>query len=445
MGDGGKDEVKGSVCASIESEAERIMALSDSIMRNPEPGFREFRTAERVRAEFARMGLAYREGLGLTGVKARMTGGSPGPTVALLGELDALLMPAHPYADPDTKAAHACGHNSQVASMIGAGIGLQAVMATLTGDVVLFAVPAEECIEIEWRSQLKAERQIEFLVGKAELIRLGEFDDIDMALITHTFSHGRQELASVGDSHNGAVIKHVEYSGKAAHAGGAPWFGANALKAAMLGLGGIDLQREQFREEDCVRVHFIITEGGQAVSAVPARARLEGMVRARTVEAMEEVSARVDRSLKAGALALGVDVRISTYPAYFPHVQDAGLVRLVHDNAAAVVGEERMAPPVHRSGSTDMGDLSLVMPVAHPRSGGVRGTTHSSDYVVEDHYAAAVNPAKWMAMTVVDLLWDGAAGARHILEGAGKKLTRDDYVTLRRRFDVADTFSGRAG
>src|SRR5919199_1271711 len=117
------------------------------------------------------------------GVKARMKGRSPGPTVGILGELDSLIVSDHPLADPVTHAAHACGHNAQVASMLGAGMGLQAVMDELDGDVVLFAVPAEEYIEVEWRLGLRERGALEFLVGESELIKLGEFDDVDMVTI----------------------------------------------------------------------------------------------------------------------------------------------------------------------------------------------------------------------------------------------------------------------
>ena len=134
------------------------MAISDHIMRHPEAGYREARTAAFVAGWFGRMGLECREGLALTGVKARLRGRSPGPAVAVLGELDSLIVGEHPFADPATHAAHACGHNAQVASMIGAGMGLQTVMDELDGDVVLFAVPAEEYIEVEWRHRASGSR-----------------------------------------------------------------------------------------------------------------------------------------------------------------------------------------------------------------------------------------------------------------------------------------------
>lgn len=428
------EELKRRVCAEIDRRADEIVAVSDHIMRHPESGYREVRTAEYVARQFDRLGLKYRDGLALTGVKARLTGRRPGPTVAVLGELDSLIVVGHPFADPRTHAAHACGHNAQVASMLGAGMGLQAVMDELDGDVVLFAVPAEEYIEVEWRMGLREQGKVEFLAGKAELIRLGAFDDVDMAMITHTNARPDDGLSSVGDTHNGCVVKFMRFVGKGAHAGGAPHLGINALKAAQVALVAIDAQRETFRDDDTIRVHPIVTRGGDAVSAVPADVRLETFVRGKTVEAIADAATKVDRSLRAGAVAMGARVEITTLPGYLPQRMDPNLVALSYKNAADVVGEANMGTPRHSTGSTDVGDLGFIMPAVHPRAGGVQGTIHGADYVVVDHRLAAVNPAKFMATTVVDLLHEGAREARRVKAEAGPKLSRDEYVALVRRF-----------
>jgi amidohydrolase len=438
----GKEELKARACAEIARRAGDIVAISDHIMHHPESGYREVETAKFVATHLDRMGLDHRDGLALTGVKARMRGRSAGPTVAVLGELDSLIVWDHPLADPVTHAAHACGHNAQIASMLGAGMGLQTVMDHLDGDVVLFAVPAEEYIEVEWRLGLREQGKIEFLAGKAELIKLGEFDDVDMAIITHTAARPAEDgLASVGDTHNGCVVKFMRFVGKAAHAGAAPHAGINALKAAQIAMAAIDAQRETFRDDDTVRVHPIITKGGEAVSAVPADVRLETFVRGKTLEAIADAAAKVDRALRAGALGLGAGVQITTLPGYLPQRMDPNLVALTHANCAAVVGEPHMGRPRHTTGSTDVGDLGHIMPEAHPRAGGARGTIHGNDYWTVDHVLAAVNPAKFMAMTVIDLLYDGAREARRVKAEAGPKLTREEYLALVRRFASQEEFT----
>lgn len=167
-----KEELKAKAVSEIDRRANEIIALSADILAHPETGFFETRTSEVVQQIFGGMGLPFESKLARTGVKARMSGGKRGPTVGILGELDAILVPDSPVADAQTGAAHACGHNAQVASMIGAGFGLQPIMQHLDGDVVLFAVPAEECILIEERLELRAKGDLEFIIGKPELIRL---------------------------------------------------------------------------------------------------------------------------------------------------------------------------------------------------------------------------------------------------------------------------------
>ena len=239
-----KEDLKAKAASEIDRRADEIIALSADILAHPETGFFETRTSRVVQQTFEGMGLPFEAKLARTGVKARMSGRERGPTIGILGELDAILVPDSPVADAQTGAAHACGHNAQIASMIGAGFGLQPIMQHLDGDIVLFAVPAEECIQIEERLELRAKGELEFIIGKPELIRLGAFDDIDMVTITHT-PHGQDDShASVGDTHNGAIIKRIRFGGVAAHAGSFAHKGVNALKAATLAMSAIDAQRE---------------------------------------------------------------------------------------------------------------------------------------------------------------------------------------------------------
>ena len=125
-----------------------------------------------------------------TGVKGRLTGGTPGPRLAFIGELDSLRTSEHPLADPVTGAAHSCGHNAQIAGMLGAATGFSeaGVAGHLAGDIVFFAVPAEEFIDVEERAARVARGEIEFMLGKPELIAKGHFVDIDMAMMIHTGS-----------------------------------------------------------------------------------------------------------------------------------------------------------------------------------------------------------------------------------------------------------------
>ncbi|QPP10233.1 amidohydrolase [Streptomyces bathyalis] len=447
-------EVKRAVREAVERSRDRVLEISADVQRHPETGFREERSAALVADWFTGMELPFERGLSRTGVKARMTGGGSGPTVAVLGELDALLLPSHPLADPGTGAAHACGHHAQIASMVGAAAGLAAVQEQLDGDVVFFAVPAEESTELAWRRELVRAGELRHLVGKADLIARGAFDDIDMAMLCHTAGEGAPRL-SVGDSHNGSVVKQVLFQGRASHAGASPWRGVNALKSATLALAAIDAQRDTFRDEDAVRVNAVLPQGGSAPTAVPDRVEMEVVIRARTVGALREACAAVDRAVRAGAVALGTTATTETTLNYLPHHQDPELVELCRANAETLFGPEKVVRGWHRGASTDMGDLGEVMPVLHPFTAGAVGDAHSPDYQVTDHVTAALEPAVLLAWCVVDLLVDGAAEARRIMDAAGRTdedgrgrqdrtaaQVRDDYAALRGRFDASYTFDG---
>ena len=252
--------------------------------------------------------------------------------------------------------------------LVAVAMGLQAsgVMDSLSGRVALMAVPAEEYIEIEYRDQLRRQGKIEFPVGKSEFIKLGAFDDVDMAMMTHTDNQQQATKFNVGGTFNGMVAKLVKFTGVSAHAGSAPHLGVNALNAATLALGAIHAQRETFREEDTIRVHPIITRGGGAVSAVPDDVRIETFIRGKTIEAVLSASQKVDRALKSGAWAMGAGVSITTIPGYLPLQHEPSLQELHAANSVALVGDGGVAQRGHETGSTDMGDLSNIMPITQP-------------------------------------------------------------------------------
>jgi amidohydrolase len=438
-------ELKQRVYAAIDKRGEEIIGLGEQIRKTPELGFKEVKTARLVEETFARLGLQPKGGLAMTGVRADAAGrAGPGPTFALLGELDGLVVTGHPVADPQTGAAHACGHNAQVAGMLGAAMGLLDSKAFdhLAGRVVFFAVPAEEYGDVEWRVGQARAGRLEFLGGKPELLRLGHFDDVDLSMMIHMTSRPEDGKTGVPASNNGCIVKTVRYLGRAAHAGGAPHQGINALYAAQIGLAAINAIRETFRDEDTIRVHPIITHGGSQVNVIPGEVRLETYVRGRTVEAILDANRKVDRALRAGALALGAKVEIETLPGYMPMTCDATMARMYQATAAELVGAEHYRQIGHRTGSTDMGDLSMVMPVLHPYMGGATGSGHGADYQIVDPQLAYLGIAKGLAAMAIDLLAEGAAGAREVLGAARPPMTREQYLAFQRGVAKREVYEG---
>jgi amidohydrolase len=439
-----REDVKRSVCEAIDRNADRIIGLGETIRHHPELGFKEFKTARLVEETFRDIGLAPRAGLAITGVRADASGRRDGPTFALLGELDGLVVAGHPVADAETGAAHACGHNAQVAGLLGAAMGLVGAGALdhLAGRVAFFAVPAEEYGDVAWRVEQARAGRLEFLGGKPELVRLGHFDDVDLAMMIHATSQPELGRASVAASNNGCVVKTVRYVGRASHAGGAPHLGINALYAANIGLSAINAIRETFRDEDSIRVHPIITHGGSQVNVIPGEVRIETYVRGKTVEAILAANTRVDRAFKAGALALGARVEIDTLPGYLPLLNHASMARQFLANARALLGAEHVTESGHRSGSTDMGDISHLVPSLHPYMGGATGRGHGADYAIADPHLAYVESAKQLALMAVDLLWDDAAMARDILRSWKPAMTRAQYLEFQRGMARTEGYDG---
>ena len=259
-------------------------------------------------------------------------------------------------------------------------------------------------------------------------------------MMCHTTSNPEEGKISISSTNNGIVAKKIQYIGRGAHAGGAPHLGINALNAAALALMSIHANRETFRDDDTIRVHPIITKGGEAVSAVPADVRMETFVRGKTMDAVLDANRKVDRALKAGAMAVGAKVNIQTLPGYLPLRQNRPLNDLFRANSSALVGEEEVGETGHRTGSTDMGDVSHIMPAIHPYVGGATGLGHGSDYLVQDYTLAVITAAKALAATVIDLLADGASEAGQIASAHRPAMTRADYLSYMRSLAREETF-----
>lgn len=428
-----KEQLKERVCQLIRDNFEETQKLGHAIFNEPELGFKEVKTSAKVRAAFDELGIDYTTGWGITGVKARLKGLNSTRTVALLGELDAIVCRNHEASDPVTGAAHCCGHNVQIANVLAVARALKAsgAMEYLGGDVVFFAVPAEEYVEIDYRSGLLAQKKLKYLGGKQQLIAEGAFDDIDMAMQMHVSStHAPEGDFTVGASSNGFVGKLIEYHGKAAHAAGCPDQGVNALNAAMLGVMGVNALRETFRDSDCVRFHPIINSGGDLVNVIPDYVKMESYCRASNVEALAHYNKAINRALKAGASAVGAECTISDLPGYLPLRPDPHFRDVLRQNAQTVFGWNATVEGEHSAGSTDMGDVSHLMPVVHPWVGCVRGTLHGADYKVSNEEAAYVKSPEVLAMTLIDLLWDGAAAADEICREFRPVFTKESYMAF---------------
>lgn len=432
------DRIEQKIIQNIDRNRSKIIEFARDIYGHPELGFKEHRTAEKVKEILESTCGKTETGLALTGVKGYLKAEGQEITLALIGELDAVVSPYHPYADKETGACHACGHHAQLAGIIGAAYGLsdEEIKEALDGEVIFFAVPAEEYGEIEFKEGLKAKGTIRYGGGKSELIRIGAFDEIDLSLVHHTTSEA-VDIAVGGTQTNGFVSKLIRYTGRDSHAAAAPHKGINALNAASLGLSALAYHRETFQDGDSVRIHPIITKGGSLVNVVPGETVVETLVRARNIEAILDAAGKTDRSFSAGAYALGAKVRIETSPGYLPVIPIAPDEE-IYELAREILPEgkiKKYGEDAFMTASTDVGDLTHIQPVLQFQTGGARGELHSDKFEVFDEETAYIITAKLMALSAYRLLRNGAARAKQIKKEFNPRFTKEEYITYMDRLE----------
>lgn len=399
---------------AVEKHKQLILDAERFIWQHPETGYREFETSAYMEEVFKGLGYDLVMADGITGFYTVLDTGKPGPEILILAELDSIICPEHPEANAQTGAVHSCGHNAQCAALVGIAAALKepGILEKFCGRIRLCAVPAEELLEIEYRSELKKEGKIKYFGGKAEFLSRGYFDGVDIAFMVHTSSS-----FTVGKGAVGCITKRIAYKGVAAHAGGSPWDGKNALYAANCGINAINAIRETFKEADIIRVHPIITDGGAMVNAIPEKTVLESYVRGSNFQAIRDANQKVNQALCGAALSIGTNIDITDTPGYAPLKNDENMRQIVAEAMALAIPEYAFqAHDNISSGSTDMGDLSCIMPAVHPYAGGARGKCHGNDYQITDPVTACVASAKMQLGMLFVLLTDSAKRAKQIID-----------------------------
>lgn len=423
------------IVGCIDRHRKELIDFAEDIYRHPEGGFYESRTASKVKEFLEGLGLPVRSGLGRTGVCGTFSGGgadAEAPHVAVIGELDGILCPRHPMADPETGIAHACGHHLQLAVMLGAALALTdpAVRESLCGRVSFLAVPAEEYVDAEKRRRLEAEGVGLAGTGKGELIRLGVFDDMDIALTTHVHMVPVEEDFYLGNpACNGFSSELITVEGRAAHAAVAPWEGVNALSIANSAYQMMGLMRETFKEEDHVRLHTLIREGGEALNCVPDHVVVESKVRAASLDAIQNIRGKVTRAFEGAAYAFGGKIHRERLQGYLPvrrRLADQALKKAARHLDGYTYRE--VSEGDFNNACTDVGDLTHLMPVINFTYAGFSGGLHGEDFAVTDPDKALIAPAKLMALTVYELLKGQAGEARRVIEGFRPVFTKEGYV-----------------
>ena len=414
---------------AVEKHKQLILDTERFIWQHPETGYKEFETSAYMENVFKKLGYDLVMAEGITGFYTVLDTGKPGPEVLILAELDSIICPEHKAANPETGAVHSCGHNAQCAALVGIAAALKepGILEKICGKIRLCAVPAEELLEIEYRTKLKHEGKIKYFGGKTEFLSRGYFDGVDIDFMVHTSSMFTVKKGSVG-----FIAKQINYKGVAAHAGSSPWNGNNALYAANCGINAVNAIRETFKESDIIRVHPIITNGGSMVNAIPEKTVLESYVRGASFEAICEANRKVNQALCGAALSIGTNIDITDTPGYAPLLNDENMMQIVSEAAALAIPEyEFEIYDYIGSGSTDMGDLSCIMPVVHPYAAGAIGKAHGSDFEIKDPVAACVASSKMQLGMLLILLSDDAKRARKVIDEFKPQFTsKEEFLSF---------------
>ncbi len=400
----------------VETHRKLILDAFDYIWKNPETGYKEWKTHAYLEEAYAKLGYELTLAGDIPGFTAEIDTGREGPTIAIFGELDALINRTHPECDPETGAVHSCGHCCQSAALLGLAAALKepGALDEMCGKILLVAVPAEELIEVEYREQLRKAGTIRYMGGKPEFMYRGLLDGVDMAFMIHTGGSSLPNSGSINRGSNGCIAKAFTFQGVSAHAGGSPHLGVNALYAANLGLNAINALRETFKDSSHIRVHPIVTAGGDAVNAIPDTVKLESYVRGATMEEILAVNTKVNRALAASAAAMGANVHLRDIPGYWPRIHPESGRKLVVEAMEQVLDSAK-ATEGWGTGCSDMGDVGAVMPALHPVISGATGEFHGNDFYITDPECACVKSAQVQLILLAMLLKDNALRAKEIL------------------------------
>ncbi|CAC5409034.1 Peptidase M20 domain-containing protein 2 [Mytilus coruscus] len=374
------DLLKQSIFQAIDEASEELEKLSTDIWRNPELNFEEHHAHEILTNFLERKGFNVIKKFAIeTGFKADLGSTENGPNIAVICEYDAL-----------PEIGHACGHNLIAEAGVAAGLGIKAAMEKAEkpfGKITVLGTPAEEGGG-----------------GKIDMINAGVFDGIDVAMMVHpcpkTVSH--VSFAAVD-------MVSIKYTGKAAHAASYPWEGVNALDAAVLCYQNVSCLRQQMKPT--WRAHGIINKGGIKPNIIPEFTELEYYFRAPIKQELDELRDKMKSCFDSAATATGCQVSYSfSSKPYLNLVTNNRMADVFWSNAKSI-GVKFDAKEDTIAGSTDMGNVSQIVPIIHPIYGieTLHGN-HTKDFATAAGDPKAqlhtLNQAKAMALTCLDIFTD---------------------------------------
>ncbi|HEY51138.1 MAG TPA: M20 family metallopeptidase [Dehalococcoidia bacterium] len=374
-------ELKARVINEVDNHRDQLRDLSLRIHSHPETAFQEEKAAAWLGDYLQEKGFSIEKGICGLPTAFRASYGKGKPTIAILAEYDAL-----------PKLGHACGHNIIATSAVGAGIAARLAVDEFGGTVQVLGTPAEEMYG-----------------GKVYMIKRGAFKGIDAVMMVHPAG-----LNTATTKFLALQALEVEFFGKPAHAAARPEAGINALEAMLMSYAAINSLRQHIK--DSARIHGIITDGGEAPNIVPAHTAGRFNVRAEEDKYLEELKERVLNCFIGAATATGARLKYQWGKVrYAPLRNNFTLARMFRKNLQSLGRRVHLVDPRIGIGSSDIGNVSQVIPSIHPliAIASARTVTHSPQFaetaVSEAGTRGLLDAAKAMAMTAVDLMAEPAA------------------------------------
>ncbi|MBI5887086.1 MAG: M20 family metallopeptidase [Deltaproteobacteria bacterium] len=376
-------EIKNNFINAASSLEGKLLALSDGFYKDPETGLEEHRTSAAMQGLLKGFGFTVESGIAGMPTAFRASLGSGAPVIALLAEMDAL-----------PGIGHGCGHNIAGTASIGAAAALSMAMKDGLkpgqGTLLVLGTPAEELGK-----------------GKIEMIKAGVFEKVDAAMMVHGSSK-----RTVVKHFLGLMRLRIVFRGKASHASAYPEEGINALDAVIQTFNSISALRQQLRTD--VRVHGIITDGGKAPNIIPERSEAEFYVRSKDIGELESVRRRVVNCAEGAAKATGCAFEVTAVgEVNYPMKLNAAFAD-VYRGALSFIGlSEHPEPALLAAGSSDIGNVSQIIPTIHPhvplRPGINIHTREFADATVSpDGHRALMEGVKTLGLTAVELLFNPA-------------------------------------
>jgi amidohydrolase len=370
------EELKASLIAEIDAHRQQLSELSLKIHSNPEQAFQENQAVTWLTEYLEGNGFSIERGICGLATAFRGSYGQGKPVIAILAEYDAL-----------PKVGHACGHNLIATSAVAAGIASKPAIDRFGGSILVIGTPGEELYG-----------------GKVIMINRGAFDGVDIAMMVHP---GVVNTATT--QFLACQTLEVEFFGKAAHAAARPEVGINALEAMLQSFAAINSLRQHIKDK--ARIHGIITDGGEAANIVPAHSAGSFIVRAEDEVYLDELKERVINCFVGAAMASGARLEYRWGEVRYASLRNnLTLARLFRRNLQSLGRKVHLFDPTNRFGSSDMGNVSQLVPSIHPSVAiaPMEITVHSPEFASaaasEAGLKGLLDAAKALAMTVVDLV-----------------------------------------